>query len=86
MFDYGSSLVYFNFTFTSIMKCLKCDGEQFEVKLKDMAIYLNNVCINISSECFECQECKSTLMESDQMNELLRKYRMALKEIKPIPE
>jgi YgiT-type zinc finger domain-containing protein len=58
------------------MKCLKCNGDKFEIKEKVYSPYINGKNIEITSSAYICSNCNESLMDSKQMDEFLYKFKM----------
>lgn len=57
------------------MKCLKCNGDKFFVGKKSFYPKINGIKIFVKSPAFICYACKTSLMNTEQMN-ILRKKTM----------
>ena len=58
------------------MQCLNCNSTKFSARYREFHVLINNRIVILCNECFECNNCLETVMDSEQMNEMFRDYRM----------
>ena len=62
------------------MQCLNCNSKEFTSTPCYFLVDIAGKTKVIFNKSFVCGKCGENIMDTEQMNEMLRKYRMALKE------
>lgn len=47
--------------------CLSCDGTKFEEKPLEFSVELDEMYVNVKTDAWECQECRTLIMTTGQM-------------------
>ena len=51
-----------------MINCVLCGGEDFKIEYHKLSPSIKDEIIEVSSECFVCQNCHSPLMNAEQMD------------------